>query len=64
MVLQFVTIFKYLEVSAFLLLSRSFWHTKFKEKNREEFPYLSYSHYKESYQLLEVFVIVETHLCF
>lgn len=35
-------IFQYLEVSAFFLLHRCFWYTKFKEKNRKEFPYLGY----------------------
>lgn len=35
-------ILQYLEVSAFLLVSGCFWYTKFKEKNREKFPYLGY----------------------
>lgn len=35
-------IFQYLKVSAFFLISGCFWYTKFKEKNREEFPYLGY----------------------
>lgn len=52
--------FQYLEVSPSLLVSGCLWHTKFKEEGRISLFKLQPLQEK----LLEVFVILETHLCF